>query len=91
MITIREEIEEIKFICVNNTTHIFKDGSTDRADQFLTLDKIYVGFYGSDTDSSIFISNTDLGGFPFGHQWFRNYRFKEVYEIRKEKLDNLGI
>ena len=83
--------EEIKFICVNNTTRVFRDGSTDKADQYLTVGKTYIGSYGSADDGNVFVLNTDLGGFPTGHQWFSGHRFKEVDVVRQEKLDKLGI
>lgn len=81
--------QEIKFICVNNTTRIFRDGSNDNAAQYLTLGKVYIGSYG--VDDSVFILHTNLGGFPTGHRWFDGQRFREVDEIRQENLDKLGI
>ena len=92
----RYEIKDIKprpqvsFICVNNTPRIFKDGSTDRAGEFLTVGKSYIGFYNDDRDS-IFLEETDLGGFPQGHQWFNSKRFKLLSEVREDKPKELGI
>lgn len=80
----------VSIICVDNTTRIFKDGSADRAGEFLTAGKTYIGTYNDDGDS-IFLEETDLGGFPQGHQWFNSKRFKLLSEVREDKLKDLGI
>ncbi len=81
---------KVSIICVDNIPRIFKDGSTDRAGEFLTVGKTYIGTYNDDGDS-IFLEETDLGGFPEGHQWFISRRFKLLSEVREDKLKDLGI
>lgn len=79
-----------QFVCIDNTPRIFKDGSSDRASEFLTVGRNYIGWYDNEK-GNIFIEKTDLGGFPQGHQWFNSNRFKLLNEVREDKLNVLGI
>ncbi len=76
------------FICINNTLLVYRDGSTDKADELLTLGKKYTGFYNKEGDS-IFILSTNFGPFPTGHRWFKSSRFKPIIELREDKLNEL--
>lgn len=90
----------MKIVCIDNTPHIYKDGSSDRADEYLTVGKIYDGKLGDqqgispdgeDYKVNMFILESDIGGYPYGHRWWKSKRFKFIEDIREDKLNELGI
>jgi hypothetical protein len=84
----------MKVVCINNTPKIYKDGSKDDANQYLTLNKVYDAKKSeSDLIKHIYIEISDKGGFPYGHRWWAADRFLTIEEykqkLRQTKLDNI--
>ncbi len=81
----------MKVICINNTPRIFNDNSSDDADKYLTIGKIYECVKGNIKENKyLFIEISDLGGFPNGHRWWDLHRFELVEDVRNRKFNKLS-
>jgi hypothetical protein len=79
----------MKVLCVDNLPRIYNDGSSDGADEYLTIGKTYDARICGENKKYIYIEVSDLGGFPKGHRFHLTSRFKFVDDIREEKINDL--